>query len=337
MRGLRFARVAGAAIAGLAAVQEAQAQDFYKGRTLTILVGSAAGGGYDAYARLLSRHMGRHMPGNPAVIVSNMPGASSLTSVFYLDTNAPKDGTAVDSFDPGNIGASRMGVSLAKVDFRNYNWIGSISQGTTGCFLWHTLGIKTLAEAKGHGPLHFALDAPGSPNDLNQKILRKIFGVDVQTVSGYSGAGAQTLAIERGEVDGFCGAWTSVPAEFIANKEIVPLIRAGPLVPDNMPKDVPYVVDIAPTPRDAQIIRLLVSSGDVARPYIASAAVPADRMKILRDGFDATMKDPDFLADAAKEGLPVSPENAAAAAKIVNDIYATPDDVVAAAREIAGD
>ena len=328
--------VASIAFIGLAVPHDARAQEFYKGKSLTIFVGSAAGGGYDAYARLLGRHIGAHIPGNPAVIVSNMPGASSLTSVFYLDTNAPKDGTAVNSFDPGNIAASRMGVSLAKVDFRNYPWIGSISQGTTGCFVWHTLGIKTLADAKAHGPLHFALDAPGSPNDVNQKILKKIFGVDIQTVSGYSGAGAQTLAIERGEVDGFCGAWTSVPADWIARKQIVPLMRAGPLQPDNMPPGVPYVVDIAPTPRDAQIMRLLVSSGDVARPYIASAAVPADRLKILREGFDATMKDPDFLADAAKEQLPVSPENAAQATQIVADIYATPDDVVAEARKIAG-
>jgi tripartite-type tricarboxylate transporter receptor subunit TctC len=315
----------------------AEAEDFFKGRTLTIFVGSSAGGGFDAYARLLARYMGRHIPGNPVVIVSNMPGASSLASVAYLDANAPKDGTAVDSFDPGNISASRMGVSFAKVDFRHYNWIGSISQGTTGCFIWHGTGIKTLADAKAHGLLHFALDAAGSPNDVNQKILRRIFGVDIQTVSGYSGAAAQILAIARGEVDGFCGAWTSVPPDWIKKREIIPLVRSGPFTPDNMPPGVPYVVDIAPTPRDAQIIRLLVSSGDVARPYIASAAVPADRMKILRDGFDATVRDPEFLAAADKEGLPVSPANAAAAAKIVNDIYVTPDDVVAAARKIAGD
>lgn len=337
MKSLRAGLIAATAIAGCTAVGHARAQDFYKGKTLTVLVGASAGGGYDAYARLIAPYLGRHIPGNPSVIVSNMPGASSLASVIYLDTSAPKDGTVLDTFDPGNISSSRMATSLTNIDFRNYNWIGSISQGTTGCFVWHTLGIKTLADAKAHGPLHFALDAAGSPNDLNQKIIRKIFGVDVLIVSGYSGAAAQTLAIERGEVDGFCGAWTSVPAVWITRKAIVPLVRSGPLVPPNMPPGVPYVVDIAPTPRDAEIIRLLVGSSEVARPYIASASVPADRKKTLREAFDATMKDPDFLADAGRRGLPISPEGADDALRTVDEIYATPDDIVAAARNIAGE
>jgi tripartite-type tricarboxylate transporter receptor subunit TctC len=337
MKSARLVLFVVAAIAGCIAAGGAEAQDFYKGKTITILVGYPAGGGFDAYARLLGHYLGRHIPGNPDVIVSNMPGAVSLTSVTYLDATAPKDGTFIDAFDPSNIGASALGVALLKIDFRKYNWLGSISQGTTGCFVWHTLGIKTLADAQAHGPLHFGRSSSGSPNDMDQKILKRIFGVDVEAVSGYGGSTDEILAVQRGETDGLCGAWTSLPADWIANKEIVPIIRSGPVVSPDLPPGVPYMVDIAPTPSDRQIIRILMASEEVSRPYIVSTAVPADRVAILRAGFDATMKDPDFLADAAKERLPVSPENAAEAAKTVDDIYATPADVVAEARKIAAD
>ena len=158
--------------------------------------------------------------------------------------------------------------------------------------------------------LHFGLTSVGSSSDVNQKILKNIFGVDIQQVPGYPGSAEKRLAIERGELDGDCGAWSSTPEDWIAKKEIVTLDRSAPIVPPDMPASVPYVVDIAPTPRDRAIIRFLVASGDVGRPFIASSAVPADRMKILRAAFDATMKDPDFLADAAKQRLPVSPKNA---------------------------
>ena len=186
-------------------------------------------------------------------------------------------------------------------------------------------------------PCTSASPRSATSNDVNQKILKNIFGVDIQQVSGYAGSAEEKLAIERGEIDGDCGAWSSMPADWIAKQEIVSLDRSAPIVPPDMPAGVPYVVDIAPTPRDREIIRLLVASGDVGRPFIASSAVPADRMKILRDAFDATMQDPDFQADAAKQRLPFSPKNAEEALKTVDEIYATPDDIVAAARKIAGE
>lgn len=333
----RFAMIAMATIAGIASVANAQAQDFYKGKTLTIIVGYSPGGGFDANARLLAKYMGRHIPGNPEVVVSNLPGAASLTGVLYLDNNAPKDGTVIDTFNFGQIGDLKMGVSPLKIDFRKYNWVGSISQDITVCYVWHALGIKTLADAKAHGTLHFGLTSVGTSNDVNQKILKNIFGVDVQQVPGYPGSAEEHLAIERGELDGDCGAWSSTPVDWIAKQEVVALDRSAPIVPPDLPASVPYEVDIAPTPRDREIIRLLVASGDVGRPFIASSSVPADRMKILRDAFDATMQDADFQADAAKQRLPVSPKNADEALKTVEEIYATPDDIVAAARKIAGE
>ncbi len=331
------ARAVAAVLAMFATFAGAQAQDFYKGKTITITVGFSPGGGFDVNARLLARYLGRHIPGAPDVVVANMPGAGSLTSVLNLDGNAPKDGTAIDTFNFGAIGDSRMGITPLKIDFRKFNWIGSISQDITACYLWHTLGIKTLADAKAHGTLHFGLTGVGTSNDVNQKILKNIFGLDIRQVTGYPGSAEEKIAIERGEIEGDCGAWSSVPPDWIANHDIDAIIRSAPIRPADMPSDVPYSVDIAPTPRDAQIIRLLVSSGQVGRPFIASTAVPADRIKILREGFDATVKDPDFLADAAKQRLPVAPKNGDEALKTVDDIYATPDDLVADARKVAGE
>jgi tripartite-type tricarboxylate transporter receptor subunit TctC len=336
MKALRFLQVAAVATAALTAVAHAQTQDFYRAKTLTILVGYSPGGGYDAYARLLSRHIGQHISGTSNVIVQYMPGAATLTSVLYLDSTAPKDGTVIDIFDFGEIGESRMGVTPVKIDFRKFNWIGSITQDVTACYTWHTLGIKTIADVKTHGTLHFGVTALGASNDVNQKILKNIFGLDIQQVAGYPGSAEERLAIEHGELDGDCGTWSSAPADWIANKEIVPFYRSASIVPPDMSPDVPYAVDIAPTPRDAQIIRLLVGSSVVGRPFIAPLSVPADHMKILRDAFDATMKDPAFLADAAKQGLPISPKNAAEALSAVEAIYATPDDIVDAARKIVG-
>ena len=322
-----------------ASVQKANAQSepFYKGKTITIVVGSSAGGGYDAYARLFARHFGRHVPGAPSVVVSNMPGAAGLNSVLYLDRTAAKDGTFINTFDPATITDSRMGVSQLKIDFRNYNWIGSISQGTTGCYIWHATGVKNIADAKTRKGLHFGLNSAGSPNDMNQKIMRKILGVELQTIAGYSGAGETTLAVQRGELDGFCGAWTSIPKDWIASKLIVPLMRAGPFTPAGMPGDTPYVADLAPTPQQEKIIRFLVETGEISRPFIASASVPAERMTILRNAFDMTMRDSAFLSDADREQLPISPKNAAVAAQIVNDIYGASDEIALAARAIAGE
>src|SRR5580704_17081823 len=202
-------------IAAAATMAPAVAQDFYRGKTITIMVGFTAGGGFDLNARLLARHLGRHLAGNPDVIVQNMPGAASLKSVLYLDTTAPQDGTVISTFNFGQIGDSRMLPEKVKVDFRKFSWIGSISHDTTICYTWHALGLKTLAELQRHGTVHMGLTGVGTSSDINQKILREIFKVQVAQVGGYPGSADERLAIERRELDGDCGAWSSIPQEWI--------------------------------------------------------------------------------------------------------------------------
>jgi tripartite-type tricarboxylate transporter receptor subunit TctC len=326
-----------AAFGALAPAPPAAAQDFYKGKTITLVVGFTPGGGFDLNARLLARYLGRYIPGNPDVIVQNMPGTASLKSVFYLDTTAPRDGTVIATFNFGQIGDSRMMPEKVKIDFRKFSWIGSISQDLTVCYTWHPLGVRTLAEAKMHGPIHTGSTGAGTSSDINQKILRDIFKVPLQVVAGYPGSAEERLAIERRELDGGCGAWSSLPQEWVEGRKIDPLTRSGPIVPPDLSGDVPWVVDIAPSERDREIIRLLTASGQLGRPYLASALVPPDRIAILRAAFDKAMRDRDFIADAMSVRIPVSPKSGEEALRTVEGIYATPEDIVTAARKIAGE
>jgi len=330
----RFAVLA--LIAGLIATP-AVAQDFYRGKTITILAGFSPGGGFDLNARVLARHIGRYIPGNPTVVVQNMAGAGSLTAVHYLDLSAPKDGTVLDIFNFGNIGDSRLNPDKIKVDFRKFNWIGSISQDLSACYVWHSFGVKTIADLKAKPRVHMGLTGMGSSSDTNQRILKSIFGVRIQQVAGYPGSAEQRIAIERGELDGDCGAWSSIPLEWIEGRKIVPVIRSSPSVAPDMPPDVPYSVDIAPSERDRQVLRMLLAPTQVGRPFIASQAVPAERVRILRNAFNATMQDPQFIAEAQKLRLPISPKTGEEARKVVEEIYATPDDIVAAARKVTAE
>ena len=336
---MTIARIASVLLAACAAMAEipANADDFYKGKTLTIVVGFTAGGGFDINARMLARHIGRHIPGNPDVIVQNMPGAASLKSVLYLDTTAPRDGTVISTYNFGQIGDSRMMPEKVKVDFRKFSWIGSISQDLTVCYMWGAMGIKNLAELQKHGPIHMGLTGVGTSSDINQKILKEIFKVPVQQVAGYPGSAEERLAIERHELDGDCGAWSSISSEWIEEHKINPILRSAPVQPPDLPRDVPYSADIAPNDHDRAVIKLLTASGQVGRPFMASTSVPADRIRILRDAFNETVKDPAFVADAQGLRLPVSPKTGQEALRTVESIYNTPDDIVQAARKIAGE
>ncbi|MEA2937837.1 MAG: hypothetical protein QOC56_1341 [Alphaproteobacteria bacterium] len=315
----------------------AAAQDFYRGKTLTIVVGFTPGGGFDINARVLARHIGKHIPGNPTVVVQNMVGAGSLQSVNHVDLNAPKDGTVIDIFNFGTIGESKLNPDKIKIDFRRFNWIGSISQDLSVCYVWHTFGPKTIAQVKTREIVHMGLTGVGTSSDLNQKIVKNIFGVRLKQVPGYPGSAEERIAIERGELDGGCGAWSSIPPEWVEGRKTVPFIRSGPSVAPDMPPGVPYGLDIAANDRDREIMRLLWASAEVGRPFIASIAVPAERVRILRDAFNATVNDPQFVAEAQKLRLPVSPKTGEEALKIVDGIYATPDDIVQAARKVAAE
>lgn len=339
MRGWFLAALLGSVTALLAPhaiSSSAVVDDFYKDKTLKITVGFPPGGGFDANGRLLARYIGRYIPGHPEVIVVNTPGAASATSVAHLDVNTPTDGTVIDEFNFGLLGASLMQPDKTPFDFRHYAWIGSIAEDVTTCFVWREDAPKSIAEMRGHHYL-FGDAGAGSSEDLNTKILQRVFNLDIAEAKGYAGSAEVRLALQRGEVEGMCGSWSSIPADWLKSPKFNPLLRTGKSVPDGMAPDVPYVLDIAPSDNARQIVRFLTAGGDLGRPFIVSRAVPKERIDILRQAFAAAVKDPAFLAEAKSQRLPVSPHTGAEAEKIVEQLYATPPAIIEAARKVAAE
>ena len=306
--------------------------DFYNGKTITFIVGNTAGGGHDAYARLLARHIARYIPGSPTLIVQNMPGAASSKAVLYLDASAAKDGTVITTFAPDIITQSLLEPEKMKIDFTKLAWIGSMTQDFRACYAWHGTNVKSWDDLRKHAKFNVGSGAAGSSSYINGAILMHVFGVKISQVLGYPGSSEIRLAIERGELDGACGSWSSVPESWIRENKIVPLVRFSAMdLPDR--KDVPYVVDLTPDAQAKRILMLLLASGEIARPYVASRAVPADRVAILRRAFDQTMVDARFIQEAEKQSLPIYPVSGQDAATLVGDIYGSSPEVVAAARE----
>jgi tripartite-type tricarboxylate transporter receptor subunit TctC len=194
------------------------AGDFYKGKTVRLVVGFSPGGGYDAYTRLLARHYGRYIPGKPDIIVNNMPGASSLKSVQYLDAGAPKDGTVLTAFNPGLIVQSMTAPDKFPIRLTNYAWIGSISEDIRVCYMWGATGVKTWDDMLKRDKVVFGETGTGSSAYVNERILKDVFGVKVQQVLGYPGSAEKRLAIERGELDGDCGSFSSIPPDWVRGK-----------------------------------------------------------------------------------------------------------------------
>ncbi len=301
----------------------AQAQDgFYKGKSVTIVVGYSAGGGYDQYARLVARHLGKHIPGNPTVIVQNMPGAASMTSVRYLEATAPKDGTVITTFDPGLILETVAAPDKAKVKFSDYHWVGTLLRDIRICYASVASGIRTWDEMMARKEFLIGNTAKGSNAYVNGAILRKVFHAPVRQISGYPGSNEQRLALERGELEGNCGSWSAIPQDWIVHHRINALVRFSPKRPADMPESVPYVNDLAKSREQKDLLTILNAPGELGRPFIVAKEVPADHLKTLRAAFRATLQDEGFLAEAKKQNLPLDPVEGEEAEKVIATIYA---------------
>ena len=311
--------------------------DFYRGKTVRVVVGFSTGGGYDQYARLLIRHIGRHTPGNPVYIVQNMPGAASLKSVQWLDQGAPTDGTAIVTFNPGLLTQSLTIPEKVNVDFRKFAWIGNISEDFRVCFTWHARNMKTFKDVQSARQIVFGTTGVGTSAYIEGRMLDEIFGVKLRQVQGYPGSADKRMAIERGELDGDCGSWTSLPDDWLRDRKINLFVRFSKNVTEDMPKDVTYAGSLLTDPEAKATYDLLMAGAEVGRPYLAPAAVPADRIAALRAAFNATMKDADFLADAKKQRLEVNPMTGEETAKTIAEIYTSPPSAIRRARVISGE
>jgi tripartite-type tricarboxylate transporter receptor subunit TctC len=327
-----LAVVACAAMPGVA-----QAQNPVEFRTINIVVGSTAGGGYDTYARVLARHISRHIPGQPNIVVQNMPGASSLKAVRYLDTSPPTDGSVITAFNPGLLNESLLSADKIGFRFTGVAFVGSITRDLRACYAWGATGIKTFDDLKKVKQFNMGAPAPGTSSYINEAVLKNMFGIAVRQVTGYAGSAQQRMAIERGELDGDCGAWSSVTPDWVANNKINPLITFTPLPIPKLKPGVPFAGDLAPNQEARDVLNVLMAADALGRPFVVSKQVPADRLAVLRTAFDRTLKDAHFLAETQKLDLPVEgPSAVPEAEQIVAAIYAAPPAVIARAQAIVG-
>jgi tripartite-type tricarboxylate transporter receptor subunit TctC len=310
------------------------ADDFYRGKTVTIVVGYSAGGGYDQYARLLARHIARHIPGQPSVIVQNMPGAASMTAVRHLGANAAKDGTVIAAFDPGQVLETIAAPEVHKVRFSDFHWIGTLLRDIRICYASTASGIKTWQEMMARKEFLIGNTARGSNAYVNGAILRKVFHAPVRQISGYPGSNEQRLALERGELEGNCGSWTAIPQDWIVNHKINALVRFSPKRPADMPASVPFVNDLATTQEQKELLDILNGSGELGRPYIVTKQVPVERVAILRTALQATLKDEAFLAEARKQKLLLDPVSGEEAEQIIAKMYAAPAELKRKVKEV---
>ena len=331
---MRSKALIGCALAALAtsAAHAQTPEQFYSGKVVNFVVGVSPGGGYDQYARLLARHYARHVPGQPNVIVRNMPGAGSLTAVLHLNGSAPADGTTVVAFNAGVLNDSMSEGAAARAKFTDYAWIGSITRDFRVCFAWRGTGILTWDDLAKRKETVFGAAGAVSSSANNIAMLRNLLNVNLKTIHGYPGNTEMFLAVERGELDGSCVTWSSLPDHWIKNNNIAVLTRLSPSTQPGVSESVKFVGDLVTTQEQKDILDVLLASGELGRPFITSPKVPADRLQALRAAFDASMSDAAFLADAEKQKLPIDPVGGVEAEKIVTRLYAFSPALVEKAR-----
>src|SRR5215472_6748493 len=321
-----------ATVAALASIARADSvADFYKGRSVSMIIGYSVGGGYDAYARLLAHYIGRHIPGEPSIVPQQMTGAGSLRAANYLFSVAPKDGSVVGTFSRSMGIAPLLG--QAEFDSRKFTWLGSMTDDDTTCVTWNSSSIRTWNDFLAKPSKFGGLGADADP-DIWALLYKNVFGAKVQLVSGYPGTNDVVLAMERSEVDGLCGlSWSTIKtrhAEWLTNRSANIIVQAA-LKKEPEIADVPLATDLVRNPQQLQIMRLLLTSQAMARPFAAPPDIPAERKAALIAAFDATMRDGDFLAEAQKLNFDVRPVGASTIDGLLAEVYATPKDVLARA------
>src|SRR5436190_1159180 len=300
--------------------------EFYKGRSIDLHIGTSVGGGYDAYGRMLARHMSKHMPGNPTIVPKNMEGGGGMRLANFLFNAAPKDGTTFAIFNRGTAFDPLLGSRAPQFEATRFNWVGSTNDEVSICATWHTTGVTTLAQLT---TKELVVGATGPTGDTWQfpKIANGVLGTKFKIISGYPGGNDVDLAMERGEVQGRCGwSWTSVKAThrpWLDRKLINIVFQMGLSKHPDLP-DVPLVMDFAQNDEERAIFKLMFARQVMAWPFAAPPGVPQDRVAALRKAFTDTMKDSDFLADANKGNFEIRPVSGADIQKLIAEIYETP-------------
>ena len=310
--------------------------EFFKDKTVNIYVGYSTGGGYDVYARMLSRFYGRHIPGSPTVIVTNMPGAGSLRAANYIYNVAPKDGTAMGTVARGAAFDPLFGLPGTQFDATKYNWIGSANDEVSVCVAWHTSAVKNYDDLVAK---ELIVGGTGGSADTDQfpRVMNGVLDTKMKVIIGYPGGNDVNLAMERGEVQGRCGwSWSSVKStqqKWLDDKKINVLVQLSMKKHPDLP-NVPSVMDAAKTDEQKQILKLIFARQVMGRPFMAPPNVPADRVKALRDGFWAAMQDKEFLEEADKAKLEITPVKGEEIQQLVVDSYKVAPEIAKKAGEL---
>jgi tripartite-type tricarboxylate transporter receptor subunit TctC len=321
--------------AGFGSAQAAPLPDTID-RPVVIYVAGSAGGGIDVYARLVARHIGRHIPGNPTVTVQTMPGAGGIKAANYLAELARRDGTAMATFTGGPILEPLTGARSSSYGMNQFTWIGAVTRDVSVCVSWARLQFKTIEDVQ-REQMIVASTGAGSESDLWPKVVNDVIGTKFKLVAGYPGTPETLLAMEKGEVDGRCGwSWSSLKAtkaDWLRDQKINLLIQIALRKSPDLP-NVPFIFDLLSKQEDRQLLDLMVGPSGMARPFAAPPGVPADKTALLRRAFDATMKDPEFLAEGAKMQADISPSTGEEVQALMARIYATPQPVIDRAKKL---
>ncbi len=340
---MNTAKIMGALVlsAGLLAAGLASAEDFYRGKKISIVSSSAPGGGYDQYARLLSRHIGKHIPGEPTIIVQNMPGAEGIKAANFIYNLAAQDGTFIGAL-PRTLSLSKLYAHhehMLQFDPFGFQWLGSLKRDT-GVLIVNTKSGMARPEDLKTRDVTLSSQALNSPNSMYARMLNALYGAQLKPVEGYEGSTAGMLAVERFEVDGHVTGGTTAP---IKNK-IQSWMKAGQgrvvlqfgMHQDMDYPDAPLVMDLVTDPQAREIFELAFTEQEIGAPYVMGPKVPTERVQVLEKAFIETARDPDFLADAAHENAPIYLLDAPAIQALLKRAYATPPESIQKLRDLAG-
>ena len=329
------------ALAGAWTVSAAHADpvaDFYHGKTLSLIIGTSAGNDYDFRGRLIAKYMGRHIPGEPAIVPQNMPGAGGIKAANYLATIAPRDGTTLHMIMSNMMSSQAIGAQGVQFDTRKFFWVGNTTSTPNVTVAWYKTGITSIEQVKSR---ELIVGAPGGTlGVVYATAMNALLGTKFKIVTGYPGGNEVNLAMERGEIDGRASnswaSWKSTRPDWVKEKKIVVLVQVGlKRAPDL--SDVPLLNELAENEMDRQVLTFLSADTSIARALVTAPDTPRDRVEALRRAFDATMKDPDFLADAEKTSMDIDPMSGAESQKVADSIVNTPPQVLARAKAVLGD
>jgi len=315
------------------ALPPARADDFYKGKSINLIIATATGGGYDTYARLIARHLGRHIPGQPAIVPQNMPGAAGIRAANYLYAAAPKDGTAVGMLDQATYLDQVLGTPGLTADATRLNWIGRILSNSAVLYAWHLAKVKRIEDALTQ---ELIVSTSGAASRLNWTVLNNVVGTKLKIITGYQGSSDSRLAMIRGEVDALSQPWPVLKVEaeqLLRDRQINLLLQTGADKHLEL-SHVPNMIDLAKNEDDKTLLSLFSSPSTIGRSIAAPPGLPAERVIMLREAFAATIKDPALIDEANRLKLELDPLDGAALQAAIAGTAVAPE-VVARARRVA--